>query len=49
VGALITECASGRELAAIGFAEDVAIAIERDADATVPVLTGNAFIDRGSR
>jgi 2-phosphosulfolactate phosphatase len=49
VGALITECASGRELAAIGFAEDVAIAIERDADATVPVLTGNAFVDRGSR
>lgn len=49
VGTLITECASGRELAAIGFAEDVAIAIERDADTTVPVLTGNAFVDRRPR
>ncbi|MFD6396369.1 2-phosphosulfolactate phosphatase [Nocardia sp. NPDC060249] len=49
VAALLTECASGRELAAIGFAEDVAIAIEQNADATVPVLTGNAFVDRGPR
>ncbi|WP_410872562.1 2-phosphosulfolactate phosphatase [Nocardia sp. A7] len=48
-GALITDCASGRELAAIGFADDVAIAIERDADATVPVLTDNAFVDRRPR
>ncbi|MFD3508876.1 2-phosphosulfolactate phosphatase [Nocardia sp. NPDC058666] len=47
VGTLITDCASGRELAAIGFADDVAIAIELDADATVPVLTDGAFINRG--
>ncbi|MFE9787199.1 2-phosphosulfolactate phosphatase [Nocardia salmonicida] len=45
VGASIVDCASGRELAAIGFADDVAIAIERDADSTVPVLTDNAFVD----
>ncbi|MFD4459910.1 2-phosphosulfolactate phosphatase [Nocardia sp. NPDC058480] len=48
VGALITDCASGRELAAMGFADDVAIAIERDADSTVPVLTDNAFVDHRS-
>ncbi|MFD3702279.1 2-phosphosulfolactate phosphatase [Nocardia sp. NPDC058658] len=46
VRALITECASGRELAAIGFADDVAIATELDASTTVPVLIDKAFIDR---
>ncbi|MFE1591608.1 2-phosphosulfolactate phosphatase [Nocardia sp. NPDC058705] len=46
VVALITECASGRELAAIGFADDVAIATELNASATVPVLIDNAFVDR---
>ncbi len=46
VGALITDCASGRELAAIGFADDVAIARELDADSTVPVLVDGAFVSR---
>lgn len=46
VGALVTECASGRELAAIGFADDVAIAVELDADSTVPVLVDGAFVSR---
>ncbi|MGY0499748.1 2-phosphosulfolactate phosphatase [Nocardia sp. FBN12] len=46
VGALVADCASGRELAAIGFAEDVAIAIELDSDSTVPVLANGAFADR---
>ncbi|MEV6217561.1 2-phosphosulfolactate phosphatase [Nocardia sp. NPDC051833] len=48
VPALIATSASGRELAAIGFADDVAIAIDLDADTTVPVLTADAFTDRSS-
>ncbi|GAD85795.1 2-phosphosulfolactate phosphatase [Nocardia asteroides NBRC 15531] len=49
VGALIADCASGRELATIGFAEDVVLATELDADPTVPVLTDSAFVDRATR
>jgi hypothetical protein len=41
--AAVTECASGRELAAGGFGDDVAIAVEIDASSTVPVLAGGAF------
>ncbi|WMX48696.1 2-phosphosulfolactate phosphatase [Streptomyces roseicoloratus] len=36
---------SGRELTRSGFADDVAIATELDAGATVPVLTDGAFDD----
>ncbi|MRH86714.1 hypothetical protein GFY24_04390 [Nocardia sp. SYP-A9097] len=43
VGALIRDCASGRELAAIGFGEDVAIATEIDASKDVPILVDGAF------
>lgn len=43
VRALITDCASGRELASNGFAEDVAVAIEIDAGETVPLLVDGAF------
>ncbi|MFC6012230.1 2-phosphosulfolactate phosphatase [Nocardia lasii] len=49
VAALITESASGRELAANGFADDVAIAVEVNADSTVPVLTDGAFVDRAGQ
>ncbi|MFI5498216.1 2-phosphosulfolactate phosphatase [Nocardia asteroides] len=47
--ALIADCASGRELATIGFTEDVTLATELDADTTVPVLTDGAFIDLATR
>ncbi|MFE6923463.1 2-phosphosulfolactate phosphatase [Nocardia sp. NPDC057663] len=43
VPALIATCASGRELAAIGFAEDVALATDLDADRTVPILVDGVF------
>ncbi|WP_069885826.1 2-phosphosulfolactate phosphatase [Streptomyces luteocolor] len=43
VGGAVAACASGRELIAGGFAEDVAIAAERDASVVVPVLTDGAF------
>lgn len=36
-------CASGRELVAAGFADDVVAAADVDADAVVPVLTGEGF------
>lgn len=36
-------CAGGVELAAAGFGDDVAVAAQVDATATVPVLTGGAF------
>ncbi|WP_194837079.1 2-phosphosulfolactate phosphatase [Nocardia sp. XZ_19_369] len=42
---LIAECASGRELAAIGFADDVAVATEIDVSTTVPVLVDGSFVD----
>jgi 2-phosphosulfolactate phosphatase len=40
---LLGECVSGRELAERGFAADVALAAEHDAQDTVPVLTDGAF------
>lgn len=39
------DCASGRELVAAGFADDVAVAAEVDAGDVVPVLDGEAFVD----
>lgn len=45
VRALIRDCASGRELASIGFGDDVAIATEVDSSAVVPVLGGGYFSD----
>jgi len=38
-------CASGRELVAGGFAEDVAVAAGLDASDVVPLLAGGAFTD----
>ena len=38
-------CASGLELSAAGFAEDVAVAAELDVSAVVPVLADGAFHD----
>ncbi|WP_063128430.1 2-phosphosulfolactate phosphatase [Nocardia fusca] len=43
VARYVTDCASGRELAAAGFAEDVAIAVEIDAGTAVPVRTDGVF------
>lgn len=43
VAVAVAECASGRELAAGGFAGDVAVAVERDASRVVPVLVDGAF------
>ncbi|MGW5229867.1 2-phosphosulfolactate phosphatase [Nocardia niigatensis] len=43
--ALIGDCASGRELAAIGFADDVAVAVEIESSAVVPVLHEGRFAD----
>lgn len=40
---LLGDSASGRELAARGFAADVSLAAEHDAQDTVPVLTDGAF------
>jgi 2-phosphosulfolactate phosphatase len=40
---LLGDCVSGRELAGRGFAADVALAAEHDAQDTVPVLTDGAF------
>ncbi|WP_280186399.1 hypothetical protein [Nocardia gipuzkoensis] len=45
VAALIRDCASGRELADGGFAQDVAVATELDVSSVVPVLTEGAFAD----
>jgi 2-phosphosulfolactate phosphatase len=39
---------SGRELAAIGFGGDVAVAMEESVSAAVPVLRGGWFVDGGS-
>ncbi|HLK01141.1 MAG TPA: 2-phosphosulfolactate phosphatase [Streptosporangiaceae bacterium] len=41
--AAITACASGQELIARGFADDVAIAVETATSPIVPVLTSGAF------
>ncbi|GGC01911.1 hypothetical protein GCM10010972_13540 [Cellulomonas carbonis] len=42
-------CASGRELVAGGWEEDVRIAAEVGSSATVPVLVGGRFVDRAGR
>ncbi|MFI1847389.1 hypothetical protein [Streptomyces sp. NPDC020480] len=41
--AAVAACSSGIELAEGGFADDVAVAVELNASATVPVLTDGAF------
>lgn len=43
--AVVADCASGRELAAIGFADDVAIAVELETSKVVPVLVNGVFVD----
>ncbi|MDG4824114.1 2-phosphosulfolactate phosphatase [Asanoa sp. WMMD1127] len=43
----IMDSASGRELAAIGFADDVAVAVEIGASDTVPILRDGAFSAAG--
>nr|WP_276207265.1 2-phosphosulfolactate phosphatase [Nocardia mangyaensis] len=45
VPALLRTSASGRELISGGFPDDVALAIDLDADSTVPVLVDGAFTD----
>lgn len=42
--AALAACASGRELAAVGYAADVVAAGEVDADDVVPVLTDDGFV-----
>jgi 2-phosphosulfolactate phosphatase len=39
----LTDCASGRELIAIGYSDDVRTAAELDSSTAVPLLRGNAF------
>jgi 2-phosphosulfolactate phosphatase len=43
--ASMAACGSGRELADIGFAEDVAIAAELDASSCVPLLSADRFLN----
>lgn len=45
VPGLLRTSASGRELVSGGFPDDVAIAVDLDADTTVPVLDNGAFTD----
>jgi 2-phosphosulfolactate phosphatase len=40
----LSDCASGRELVAAGFADDVEIAADHDAAVVVPVLRDGAFV-----
>ncbi len=43
----LATCASGRELAQDGFLGDVEVAASVDVSRVVPVLEGDAFVDRG--
>jgi 2-phosphosulfolactate phosphatase len=45
ISGALRACASGRELATMGFPDDVRIASELDASDTVPELSGRSFID----
>ncbi|WP_327120717.1 2-phosphosulfolactate phosphatase [Nocardia sp. NBC_01730] len=45
IRALVCDCASGRELATLGFGDDVAVAIELDSSRAVPVLVDGRFAD----
>ncbi|MGI5220126.1 2-phosphosulfolactate phosphatase [Nocardia sp. CA-290969] len=48
VPGLISECTSARELAGMGFGDDVAVATEMDATTAVPVLVEGMFVDDGA-
>lgn len=41
---VLADCAGGRELAAVGYADDVVAAAQVDADDVVPVLTDDGFV-----
>ncbi|MEZ2190088.1 2-phosphosulfolactate phosphatase [Corynebacterium sp. CCM 9204] len=43
LSALLADCVGGRELAAMGFHEDVTVAVELDASPVVPTLIDGAF------
>ncbi|MBI9001599.1 2-phosphosulfolactate phosphatase [Corynebacterium sp. CCM 9185] len=43
LSALLADCVGGRELAAMGFREDVTVAADLDASGVVPMLTDGAF------
>lgn len=45
VRALVHDCASGRELAAKGFGDDVTVATELESSKVVPLLVDGAFVD----
>lgn len=45
IAAVVAQCASGCELAAMGFGDDVRIAVEIDESRVVPVLSEGAFAD----
>lgn len=45
LGAALRGCASGRELVAVGWQDDLAAAADVDVDVVVPLLSGGAFRD----
>jgi 2-phosphosulfolactate phosphatase len=47
LAAELADSTSGRELADSGFGDDVAVAADLDASASVPVLAGGRFVDAG--
>jgi 2-phosphosulfolactate phosphatase len=48
-GEFLGNCLSGQELAAAGYATDITLAADHDAQVTVPLLTGTAFRDDTGR
>lgn len=48
IAAEVRDCASGQELVDAGFAADVAVAAEVDADDVVPLLTDDGFVPAGT-